>query len=173
MAPCHFRDRGPGGNRLTQMGHFPGIVLFFSGRSLSCPRTPRGFVEVKMHGKDNLPAGDNGIPDPSTWVDPLKHPYLRRKSKSTVYRWLQEGRLKSIRMGVEYITTQNWIDEFILRSSATLQQSPKKARPSQRQRRAQVEQARRNIEARRNRRVGNGPHGLGSETNPQEEQNHD
>jgi hypothetical protein len=126
-----------------------------------------------MHGKDNLPAGDNGIPDPSTWVDPLQHPYLRRKSRSTVYRWLQEGRLRSIRMGVEYITTQKWIDEFILSSSATVQQPPKRPRPSQRQRRAEVEQARRNIEARRSRRGGKGPGGPGAESNPQKERNHD
>lgn len=126
-----------------------------------------------MSDNGGLRAGDNGIPDPSSWLDPFQHPYLKRKSKSTVYRWLQEGRLRSIRLGVEYITTQQWIDEFILQSSAVSQGITKGPRPTQRQRRAQVEQAKRNLEARRNRKAHRWQRDLESGPNRQEGQEND
>ncbi len=117
----------------------------------------------------NVQPDDNGIPDPSTWVDPLMHPYLKHKPRSTLYRWLQDGRLRSIRIGVEYITTQKWIEDFILSSSATSEQPTKNPRSTQRQRRTEVEQARRNIEARRNRLGSTRSRGPRSEPNPKEE----
>ena len=126
-----------------------------------------------MSDNGGLRAGDNGIPDPSSWLDPFQHPYLKRKSKSTVYRWLQEGRLRSIRLGVEYITTQQWIDEFILQSSTVSQGITKGLRPTQRQRRAQVEQAKRNLEARRNRKAHRWQRDLESGPNRQEGQEND
>jgi len=126
-----------------------------------------------MNENGGLRTGDNGIPDPSSWIDPFQHPYLRRKSRSTVYRWLQEGRLRSIRLGVEYITTQEWIDEFIQQSSAASNAYRKRSRPTQTQRRAQVEEARRSIEARRNRRAQRGQRDLESGPNTQEGKDHD
>jgi len=51
--------------------------------------------------------------DPEDLIEPSKHAVLRRVSRPTLYRWLNSGKLKALRLGRKWLTTKAEIFDFL------------------------------------------------------------
>lgn len=54
----------------------------------------------------------NGV-NPEDLKNPFDNAFLRSRPRSTVYRWLIQGDLRSVKMGGTWLTTDQWIRDFI------------------------------------------------------------
>ena len=77
---------------------------------------------------------------PELLVPALTHPLLSKRKRSTVYRWLVEGRIESLRIGGLHFTTNEAVKSFLIACNETPIRKPRR-RVSQAQRRAEVNKA--------------------------------
>lgn len=74
---------------------------------------------------------------PELLVPALTHPLLAKRKRSTVYRWLVEGRIDSLRIGGLHFTTDEAVKAFIVSCNETPIRKRAKKVP-QAQRRAEI-----------------------------------
>ena len=51
--------------------------------------------------------------NPDDLKPPSKNPFLKKRPRATVHRWMIKGKLKAVRVGSTWLTTDKWVDEFI------------------------------------------------------------
>jgi len=76
---------------------------------------------------------------PELLVPALTHPLLSKRKRSTVYRWLCEGRIDSLRIGGLHFTTDEAVKTFIISCNETPIRNRK--RKTQVERRAEISAA--------------------------------
>jgi hypothetical protein len=54
----------------------------------------------------------NGV-NPEDLKNPFDNAFLRRRPRASVYRWLVQGDLRAVKMGGTWLTTDQWIQDFI------------------------------------------------------------
>lgn len=54
---------------------------------------------------------------PDDLKSPFDNPFLKKRPRPTVYRWLITGDLKGIRMGRKWFTTDKWVNEYLVAST--------------------------------------------------------
>ena len=70
----------------------------------------------------------------------VEHPLLAKRPRATVYRWLQEGLIESLKIGGLFYTTNQAVNDFIISCNAKPIRMPKNG-PTQAMRKAQIEKA--------------------------------
>ena len=51
--------------------------------------------------------------NPEDLKNPFDNPFLQSRPRASVYRWLIRGNLRAIKLGGTWLTTDQWIRDFI------------------------------------------------------------
>jgi len=70
-------------------------------------------------------------------ISPLDHPLLALRPRTTVYRWLLDGRIETLKIGGLFFTTDAAVKEFLIACNDNPIRKPR-IRPSQTDRKAEV-----------------------------------